>query len=416
LQSIIPVICPIFDGTKALSASMREWLSEMCPGCLDDLDGKSEKGRPEVRVYCNKWWYYGGQRTSKNQNGIAISSDLSQRIQRKSQKLESSKNEALSVVLQRVLEQFASSSAIVMAADNQINRYSGCSERSEEKADFGEEEKEDIEESGKREERRRWKENLNTFPSSETSCSSSSSNSTVSLPFSLIYEEEEILYFYMCPIIKKSNHRKHNSHQWFFDSICEGLNDKITYAFLTDCGTSYSFSCLPLMLKELFLMNDLIGVTARMRVEFPSQFFHPCQDSAFPFLVGNHEDEKKGGGGRAPCWRCWASFLLSPCPLQGFELESSLSLSFAMFNLIEVLPVMPGPCQMMNWQKMKQFRVVDEYFNLLFEGESDKKAPLDASSLPVGLKTMSFRSTDGKLLSCCCFFSVFLIYFLSFLE
>jgi hypothetical protein len=371
---------------------MREWLAEMCPGCLDDLDGKSEPGRPEVRVYCNKWWYYGKKK--------AISKELSQKIQRTSQRLESKRNERLSVVLNRVLEQFCTTADEVQN-DSMIRSHHLLPEEEKEIDDSR------MEEGSKKQKTLGGK----ALSSSSLFASSASAVGAAGLPTDALpfLHDDDVLYFYMCPIIKKSNHRKHNSHQWFFDSICEGLNDKITYAFLTDCGTSYSVSCLPLMLKELFLMNDLIGVTARMRVEFPSQFFHPCQDSAFPFLVGNHEDEKKGGGGRAPCWRCWASFLLSPCPLQGFELESSLSLSFAMFNLIEVLPVMPGPCQMMNWQKMKQFRVVDEYFNLLFEGESDKKAPLDASSLPVGLKTMSFRSTDGKLAS---HISLLVVYFL----
>ena len=31
------------------------------------------------------------------------------------------------------------------------------------------------------------------------------------------------LHFQLVPIIKKTNHRKHNSHHWFFQGICAGL-------------------------------------------------------------------------------------------------------------------------------------------------------------------------------------------------
>ena len=41
---------------------------------------------------------------------------------------------------------------------------------------------------------------------------------------------------------------------------------------------------------------------------------------------------------------------------------ATLILNSAMFNLVEALPVMPGPFQLLHWQKMKEFKVVDEYF------------------------------------------------------
>eukprot|EP01040_Poterioochromonas_malhamensis_P017488 gene17488-20119_t len=183
-------------------------------------------------------------------------------------------------------------------------------------------------------------------------------------------DDDKILYYYMCPIVKRSNHRKHNSHQWFFDSICEGLENKCTYAFLTDCGTSYETTCISRLMYDIFFKTDLIGVTARQRVETPNNYFHPCEDSPYWLLEGDHT-----GKDQKPCWKCWATYVLSPCPLQGFEFEATLILNSAMFNLVEALPVMPGPCQLLHWQKMKECKVVDEYFNLLFEGEAQKKLP-----------------------------------------
>eukprot|EP00599_Poterioochromonas_sp_BG-1_P000945 CAMPEP_0173148964 /NCGR_PEP_ID=MMETSP1105-20130129/10041_1 /TAXON_ID=2985 /ORGANISM="Ochromonas sp., Strain BG-1" /LENGTH=890 /DNA_ID=CAMNT_0014063735 /DNA_START=258 /DNA_END=2930 /DNA_ORIENTATION=- len=343
-QNVIPIMVPIFDGTKAISPSMKEWIKESFPHVLDDLEGKSEPGLVDVRVHCSKWWYYTGKPK-------ALNKELSSRIQTFSQSMDSEKNERISRVMSRIMEQLSPVESV-----------------EEEK-----EEKEDIE---------------NPPSLRPESSSGSSSSGTVDPRLSLLNlqkgMENDVMTFYMCPIIKKSNHRKHNSHQWFFDSLCEGLEDKVTYAFLTDCGTSYQPQCLPYMLRELYQMNDLIGVTARQRVETPNSFFKPCQESPFYLLRGDHSKNPHA------CWKCWATFALSPCPLQGFEFEAASILSLAMFNMVEALPVMPGPCQMMNWQKMKQFQVVDEYFNLLFEGENEKKLP----QLPPGLKIMPMSTRD----------------------
>jgi hypothetical protein len=53
------VIVPIFDGYKALSPSIKEWLLNNFPGLLDGLDETdSEPGKLDVRISCSKWWYY----------------------------------------------------------------------------------------------------------------------------------------------------------------------------------------------------------------------------------------------------------------------------------------------------------------------------------------------------------------------
>ena len=167
-------------------------------------------------------------------------------------------------------------------------------------------------------------------------------------------ENDGLLYFYLTPIIKRSNRRKHNSHQWFFYGIVNGLGQYATYSFLTDCGTSYEKDCISHMVRELFFKDDLIGVTGRQRVCWPSQHFHPCEQSAIPFLRGNHAMT-----GPSPCWKCYVTYICSPCPLQGFEYEASAIVTSAMYNLVECLPVMPGPCQLLNWQKMNKYKVVD---------------------------------------------------------
>jgi cellulose synthase/poly-beta-1,6-N-acetylglucosamine synthase-like glycosyltransferase len=301
----IPIIVPIFDGAKALSPTMKEWINANFPLLLNEMEGKSEPGKIDVRISCSKWWYFcedtlpaepGVPSTAANhgqhQHGMGSPDDAN---------------------LQRIANQNR------MLNNDGTYRGLGLLDRAGDRP---------------------------------------------------LEDDDKILYFYMCPIVKRLNHRKHNSHQWFFDSICEGLEDRSTYAFLTDCGTSYETTCISRLMYDIYFKTDLIGVTARQRVETPNIYFHPCEDSPYYILQGDHTNADQ-----KPCWKCWATYVLSPCPLQGFEFEATLILNSAMFNLVEALPVMPGPCQLLNWQKMKEFKVVDEYFNLLFEGEAQKKLP-----------------------------------------
>ena len=94
------------------------------------------------------------------------------------------------------------------------------------------------------------------------------------------------------------------------------------------------------------------GATARQRVALPNDYFHPCEDSDISFLKGDHSVS-----GRKPCWRCYVCYFCSSAPLQGFEFEASLIVNSAIFNIVEVMPVMPGPCQLLNWKEMKRFKV-----------------------------------------------------------
>ena len=94
----VPIIVPIFDGIKAMSPSIKEWMRENFPGAIDELeDAPSGPGLTDVRVACGKWWYYcddtlpndetaegGGRRSS---TGEIDNDDLARRLaalQRKS--------------------------------------------------------------------------------------------------------------------------------------------------------------------------------------------------------------------------------------------------------------------------------------------------------------------------------------------
>lgn len=76
---------------------------------------------------------------------------------------------------------------------------------------------------------------------------------------------------------------------------------------------------------------------------------------------------------------------------------------------------MPGPCQLLDWKKIKEFRVVDDYFNLLFNGEAEngdlKKSSTSAPM--INKKSITFteflrvnmRLAEDRILSFICVFS-----------
>eukprot|EP01034_Spumella_vulgaris_P022158 gene22158-28265_t len=482
----IPIIVPIFDGTKALSPSMRQWLSLNFKGVLDDLDGPSGPGEVDVRVACGKWWYYpdsssagNGQkvgdgitkgtqfdgpredRASRSARARAaaenynrtVSPDLTSESPAQGGKLnagnlllagrrgsasfdveaqqrgefsplgciETSPSLLIPHPLPSVRNSVSFDLEHNMYQESPIfprssdSRQSGSSAASEQQQTEGDDVLRRSRSSGSRSVSQLSASRASSKPRSPflrnqltLACvpeskfgdaedqddgvseftfddiyktHSASSDVSVGSTFSVDFDMSEMIIFHILPIVKRSNHRKHNSHEWFFNSVCMGLNHRASVVFLTDCGTTYHNACLARLYYELYFKKDLIGVTASQKVETPNEFFHPCEDCPFVFLSGDHSATKD----KRPCWKCYATYICSPCPLQGFEFEATLIMNSAMFNLVEALPVMPGPCQLLDWQKMKKHRVVDEYFNLLFKGESDRSIP----RLPSRLRTMS---------------------------
>lgn len=48
-------------------------------------------------------------------------------------------------------------------------------------------------------------------------------------------------------------------------------------------------------------------------------------------------------------------------------------MNYSLFNLVEALPVLPGPCQLLDWEKLKKYNVIESYFELLFSGDDVSK-------------------------------------------
>lgn len=216
---------------------------------------------------------------------------------------------------------------------------------------------------------------------------------------SYIESDSKVLKFHIVAMLKKRNHRKHNSHQWFFCGMMDGLGETCKYTFLTDCGTGYDLDCLAQLTRTLLVRTDLIGVTARQRIELPSEHFNPCDDAYFSCFRGDHSKL-----GLKPCWKCYLCFACSPAPLQAFEFEASSALNWAMFNLVEALPVLPGPCQLLDWPRMKKFRVYEDYFNLLMKSESESSSttrilPLVYSKIRASTNSLSAMNTPRSALN-----------------
>jgi len=61
---VVPIIVPIFDGMRPMSSSMKDWVKANFPGVIDDMEIPNG---PEVRAAASLWWYCGDEAQSKNE-------------------------------------------------------------------------------------------------------------------------------------------------------------------------------------------------------------------------------------------------------------------------------------------------------------------------------------------------------------
>ena len=158
MQSIVPVIVPIFDGFKKLSPSMKGFLEKNVPGLLMSEDRESAAGsNAEVNIGCAKWWWHCNPDITK----VSCAA----------------RDDGLSPPITTTTQQ---------------------------QQDNGQ------------------------LPGAEAGRAGTTSSNVID--------------FYFVPIVKRNNHKKHNSHQWFFDSICMGLDNNIDHIFLTGSYHRWSFT------------------------------------------------------------------------------------------------------------------------------------------------------------------------------
>lgn len=178
--------------------------------------------------------------------------------------------------------------------------------------------------------------------------SSASASTTSSLPRPKVAAwDNNFVRFGMMPIVKRQNHRKHNSHYWCF-AQCAQLDRDVGMLLLTDCGTLYHHQGIPRLWRALVENPKLVGVTGRLRVEQPDDEFLPCQECKGYCWRFVHNNILFG-----ECLWCWLTYYLTPCAVQSFECEATFATSTAVYNLVEAIPVLPGPGQCFRWKYLK---------------------------------------------------------------
>ena len=184
-------------------------------------------------------------------------------------------------------------------------------------------------------------------------------------------------------ITKCKNSQKFNSHLFFFSLCYLQVPD---FVFLTDSGTVYNSDCLSQLLEYLYKKHTtVIGVTAKQSV---------MTESDRDQIQENPHWIKKR---RRSCCSKFFSYIywwFSPAPLQGFEFESSFILNTSMFNIIGILPVLPGPCQLLWWsyfqsEDSSNDGILDVYFRHLTLDIS-KSSIIKANTLLAEDRILSF--------------------------
>lgn len=158
--------------------------------------------------------------------------------------------------------------------------------------------------------------------------------------------EDTIVNMKITLIIKSQNHRKHNSHEWFFgdNSFGESINSE--YLFLTDAFTLYNKTCLYHLIKTLDDDPNCVAVTGRQRAMSAKQ--QGTTESIFSM-----------------------SHVMRDVQLCDFE--SSNAIYNGAFSIGGLLPVIPGPCGMYRSECLLNDDMRKEYFGVLNDDEKKKK-------------------------------------------
>ena len=145
-------------------------------------------------------------------------------------------------------------------------------------------------------------------------------------------------------VSKGPNRRKYSSHAFCY-AACEGLLHP-DYVFLTDAGTTYERTCIRLLVEALHANRDLVGVTARQRAQTP------------------------GNMAKYGCsFKSVMKWLVSPAIAQAFEFEATFILNMAVFSILGMLPVLPGPCQLLRWNLAEE--AFQKYLELVKPNATD---------------------------------------------
>jgi cellulose synthase/poly-beta-1,6-N-acetylglucosamine synthase-like glycosyltransferase len=151
-------------------------------------------------------------------------------------------------------------------------------------------------------------------------------------------------------LVKRSNRRKHNSHEWFLRGFApvyttpivpDGSNPakKDSYnsqqlVFMTDTGTRFHPSCLHLLVQQMLLNQHYSAVTGRQRVMTESQQFETEKEDFIDYSNPDKPIKTESEGYFAKWLRA----------VQAFEYDCCVISFIPSFSAFGMLPVIPGPC------------------------------------------------------------------------
>lgn len=141
-------------------------------------------------------------------------------------------------------------------------------------------------------------------------------------------------------VVKLSNRRKHNSHEWFFgkNGYADCVNPK--YMLFTDAFAMYNDWCLYHLAKALDGHKKMVAVTGRQRLMSKKQQGSNHGIFSLETLYEN---------------------------VQLYDFESSNVIYNGAFSLGGMLPVVPGPCGMYRASNLRNDRVRGYYFKTVNE-------------------------------------------------
>ena len=153
-------------------------------------------------------------------------------------------------------------------------------------------------------------------------------------------------------LIKRRNHRKHNSHEWFMKAFAKELN--ASYVFCTDCATTFHPAMLDKMVKNLDCNPKTAAVCGRQRV--------------MPVEVQTRGQLQNGGSGDSVYESFWDELCRSPSEwflrcVQTYDFEADHPVSKAAWDWLGFLPVLPGPCGLYRYKELSER--CDKYFEIV---------------------------------------------------
>ena len=162
-------------------------------------------------------------------------------------------------------------------------------------------------------------------------------------------------------LIKITNRKKHNSHEWFLghSGFAEAVNPE--YLFLTDAFTLFNTTCLYHLIRQMDGDNKISACTGRQRLMSRRQ--QGSTESLF-------------------------SIAYSLRMVQLYDFEMSNAVYNGAFSLGGFLPVIPGPCGLYRASDMLRDEPRDWYFGIVNE-EPDK----------TGLVLGNLRIAEDRILS-----------------